>query len=252
MKLLPFLLIIISGCNSYREESLRASQISIPLDSLTQTSDSVNDALRNMKREMAVAIGYAKEVVSLRKERAAIESPVSVEKYADAYYYLEDEKDKKIRELTEKILSYEREIARLKRNIALDSEFHKTIGKVVPEYLETDPPKPNEKSLIINLDKKLRGDGELSESGVRVYLIAFKKPKEVKRLMRYDISCETNYINSLGAREAYFYGGLYFLNDVPPGKYLVKVCAYYGNYMVIKRDTDGYQMVAMKLSPPIQ
>ena len=64
-------------------------------------------------------------------------------------------------------------------------------------------------------------------------------------------NCQVKDLNSLGAIQAKFYQGVYFFNDVPTGKYLIKVCALYGDWVEVKRK-DGYQTVAMKVAPPIQ
>jgi len=219
---------------------------SSPIDSLIETSDSINHALYDMKSDMAQAISYVKKVNSLKKEKAEIESGVI---YRDAYamqYEPSDEKDKKIRELTEKILSYEREISRLKRKISADSSAKLSKSDfydIVPEE------KPNDKSLVITLNKKIRGDGEISETGVSVWIMKYSK-KAKKTFKGYD-NCQQKDLNLLDAKEAGYYKGQYFFNDIEPGEYLIKVCALYGNWMVINKK-DYKQEIEILMSPPIQ
>jgi len=55
----------------------------------------------------------------------------------------------------------------------------------------------------------------------------------------------------LDAKEASYYKGQYFFNDIEPGEYLIKVCALYGNWMVINKK-DYKQEIEMLMSPPIQ
>jgi len=64
-------------------------------------------------------------------------------------------------------------------------------------------------------------------------------------------NCQLKDLNSLGAVQAKSYKGVYFFNDVPVGKYLIKVCALYGDWVEVKRK-DEHQTVAMKVAPPIQ
>ena len=241
-------MIFLASCGANNSNSTKTHKPST-VDSLIKTSDSVNDALRDMKSDMAQAISFAKKIVSLKKEKELYEQPVVyADKYSDAYYLPSDDKDKKIRELTEQILFYERENARLRKRIEADSLIKYGKIKPMPDYIESDPPKPDGKSLIVNLDKRMRGDGDISDTAASVYRIPYSK--KIKKYMRYDIYCAG--VDLSNAKQAYYYGGLYFFNDVPPGEYLIKVCAYYGNYKKIKRETDGYQMVTMQMSPPIQ
>lgn len=70
--------------------------------------------------------------------------------------------------------------------------------------------------------------------------------------MRYDLVCDMIELNKFNPRLAMTYEGQYFFNDLPPGKYLIKVCSYYGNYKVIEREKETYQEVVMQVAPPIQ
>ena len=120
----------------------------------------------------------------------------------------------------------------------------------MPDYIEYDQVKPNDKSLVIELDKRIKGDGDISDQGISVYIM--KYTREVKKKFKEYGNCALSDINSVEAKQAYYYGGLYFFNDVPPGKYLIKVCALYGNWIVINREKETEQKIKMQVSPPIQ
>lgn len=238
-----FILIFLIACNSDRSTS--EYNKSTAIDSLIAASDSTNDFLREFDTTLSNTIDQVKsQIAKLSKEKEAAEVQIKeVPVYHDAIQYEpSDDKDKRIYELTMKVLAYEREIARLKRQINDSSD----VGKVdeVP-----NEEKPNDKSLVVTLDRRLRDETELSEQGVTVYIMPFGKRS--KKLMNYDIGCNLKEIGSLDAKQASYYKGQYFFNDVAPGKYLIKVCAYYGNYKVIRRE-NSYQTVAMQMSPPIQ
>ena len=87
------------------------------------------------------------------------------------------------------------------------------------------------------------------EQGASVWIM--ESNRKSKRIMKGYYNCQVKDLNSLGAVQAKFYKGTYFFNDVPEGKYLIKVCALYGDWVEVKRK-DEYQTVAMKVAPPIQ
>jgi len=110
----------------------------------------------------------------------------------------------------------------------------------VPNKIE--PEKPNDKSLVISLSGML-------EQGASVWIM--ESNRKSKKIMKGYYNCQIKDLNLLGAVQAKFYQGVYFFNHVPEGKYLIKVCALYGDWVEVKRK-DGYQTVAMKVAPPIQ
>jgi hypothetical protein len=249
IKYLPLLFLI--ACNSEMQKET-ASKI----NPNAGIQDSLNVALDSLKTDLTSLIAvadYAKDAQSKIKrleaerdnfiltkgERKTVyDTSVSVNalQYAPVdNYYLN------------KLREYEREISRLKKKIYTDSVYYARTDKVVPNVIEYEPLKPNDKSLIINLDKKIKGDGEIAETGVSVYI--FPYDKKAKKLKKYEIFCNPKDVQD--AKQADYYKGQYFFNDVKPGKYLIKVCAYYGNYVVIKRE-DRLQTIQIQMSPPIQ
>lgn len=247
MKMIPILLIILWSCNSESARPIRIEEDGISFDSLMALSDSTNEELRETKASLKTTIS---QISALGKKKSEVEEQIkSAPVYRDALAYYPEESSE-LADLKNKLREYEQEISRLKYRLYRDSlALAKYMKKEVPQEVESGVPSPDEKSLIITLDRKMRGDGEISEQGVTVYLI--KYTKKVKKLMHYEVGCKLNDLNSFESTEATYYKGQYFFNGVAPGKYLVKVCAYYGNYMVINKE-DRQQTVAMQMSPPIQ
>jgi len=240
------LILLFYSCNSDRATSMSVESFGA-VDSLIAASDSTNEFLREMDTTLSNTIAQVKYLSRLSKQKEVLQARIKDPVYLDALQYIpSDEKDQQIRKLTEKILAYEREIARLKRKIAYDSLVKSDMGKnydIVPEE------KPNDKSLVITLNKKIRGDGEISETGVSVWIMKYTK-KAKKTFKGYD-NCQQKDLNLLDAKEANRYKGQYFFNDIEPGEYLIKVCALYGNWMVINKK-DYKQEISMLMSPPIQ
>lgn len=100
---------------------------------------------------------------------------------------------------------------------------------------------PNEDAIVITLD----GNGTDTRNK-QIYLIPYSK--KVKRYMAYEASCDGGVTNN---RMANYYEGVYFFNNVAPGKYLIKICAYYGNYKLINKETGKY-LLTMQIAPPVQ
>src|SRR5688572_17445172 len=245
-KYLPILLLW--ACNSSSEKVSPIIVSDQPInDSLSLIVDSLKEWTENISDISSYAINAQARIKELENEKNEVEVQRTSPVYLDALQYMPPEKkDDEIRKLTEKILSYEREIARLKRRIASDSlaKLSKSdFYDIVPEE------KPNEKSLVITLNKKIRGDGEISETGVSVWIMKYSK-KAKKTFKGYD-NCQQKDLNLLDAKEASYYRGQYFFNDIEPGEYLIKVCALYGNWMVINKK-DYKQEIEILMSPPIQ
>ena len=241
-KYLPILLLW--ACNSSSE---KASPIIVqPLnDSLSLIVDSLKEWTEDISSVSSYAINAQARIKQLEKEKKTEEEKMPV--YMDALQYLPaDKKDEELRKLTEKLLAYEREILRLRRIIYRDSVDRVSKSEnydIVPEE------KPNDKSLVITLNKKIRGDGDISEVGVSVWIMKYSK-KAKKTFKGYD-NCQQKDLNLLDAKEANYYRGQYFFNGIEPGEYLIKVCALYGNWMVINKK-DYKQEIEILMSPPIQ
>lgn len=160
-------------------------------------------------------------------------------------------KDKIISNLRKQLSTYETEIARLRQQPTRDTNTDIVRNTYIPPSIPIE--KPNENSLVIQLNRKIRSGGEIPASTVDIYVVPYNKQnkKQAKRLEQYEVSCDLGLIDYLSGRQASFYNGVYFFNDLKPGNYIIKICYYYGGYMVIEKK-EGYQEVNMLVSPPTQ
>jgi len=250
MRNLIYILFVFASCNSSSEKANPIPVSNKPLtDSISLIVDSLQEWTDDLSNVSDYAIKAQSKINQLQKEnRELAQRAGESEPLAFKFNEYPDNRDKQISDLITELSALKKENVRLRKRIEADSLIKYGKIKPMPDYIESDPPKPDGKSLIVNLDKRMRGDGDISDSAASVYIIPYSK--KIKKYMRYDIYCAG--VDLSNAKQAYYYGGLYFFNDVPPGEYLIKVCAYYGNYKKIKRETDGYQMVTMQMSPPIQ
>ncbi len=250
-------LLILVACNSSSDRKIvNKENHSSFIDSVSKVVDSFSVAVADFKEVADFAKDAQARIKELESKKQDAESQVKNEPVYMAMmrsddYKPTDDKDKEIYRLTQKIKDYEREIAKLKNRLFYDSMNHVSQNyDVVP-----NEEKPNDKSLVITLDKKMRGDGEIAEQGVNVFIIPYNKgtKKEIKKsgVDEYEASCNYSALNKLKAQQANYYKGQYFFNDIPIGKYLIKVCALWGNAVVIERE-NKYQLVEIKMSPPIQ
>ncbi len=244
------ILLIFISCNSEMKEREVEHEVNVAIvDSLTLAFDSLKTDLKGFYEVSDYAKEAQARIKKLESEKKQVqfeigEQPVSLAMQSNDYKP-SDDKDKRIYELTQKVRAYEMEIAVLKNRL-----FYDSMGKVSKNYdIVPNEEKPNDKSLVVILNKKLRGDGDISEQGVSVWIMKYTK-KAKKAFKGYD-NCQQKDLNLLDAKEASYYKGQYFFNDIEPGEYLIKVCALYGNWMVINKK-DYKQEIEILMSPPIQ
>jgi len=172
-KYLPILLLW--ACNSSSEKASEIIVSDQPInDSLSLIVDSLKEWTEDISSVSSYAIKAQARIKDLEERKALTQAQVenepvylSMMKYED--YKPVDDKDKEIYRLTQKIKEYEREIAKLKNRLFYDSMNHVSKNyDVVPNEL-----KPDDKSLVITLNKKLRGDGDISEQGVSVWIMKY-------------------------------------------------------------------------------
>lgn len=243
------------SCNS-SSETANSINSDRKLDSLVESTDSNNLKLIAIDTSLTLfAKAYLinrSEVQVLRQEKKDLIQQLE-QKYPNYQAIQSDDAQlKRINELNNLLIQKEFENAQLKKKIYYDSLYRSrpSIGNKLRGMIEENYVMPNSKSLVITLDKKIKGDGEISDRNISVYIMPYNKKS--KKLMNYDMACDMSKINSLSAKQANYYEGIYFFNDIPPGKYLIKVCSYCGNYKVVERGEEVFQEIAMQVSPPIQ
>lgn len=240
-----FLLTILAACNSEQAKPIVAIESGI-VDSLSVLVDTTLMLAKGVDTLLTKAANTYAEIKVLRQEKKELLQQLEKEYPASfATIRPDDEHLRKINELNGKLIALEFENTRLKRKISQDSAYQSKVDKVPDKPVEYYVEKPNQNSVILQLDRKLKV-GEIPIENISVYILPYNKKS--KKLMTYE-NCDMSDMN--GARQADLYNGQYFFNGIAPGKYLIKICYLYGGYKVIER-TDGLQVVAMQVAPPIQ
>jgi hypothetical protein len=88
-----------------------------------------------------------------------------------------------------------------------------------------------------------------------IYLIPdiAENKKIIKKASVYEIRCdEMGLKNAIHSQSAQYCGGVYSFYNVAPGKYFIKICAYYGDFQTYTKRVDGIDSVKLELSPPIR
>ncbi|HMC98741.1 MAG TPA: hypothetical protein VKH37_01265, partial [Ferruginibacter sp.] len=170
-----------------------------------------------------------------------------------------DTQKKQIADLTRQLNDYKMQLERSQENYKkLQDEYYayrlKYPVQFIPEKGSITETKPDNNALILNLSfgransvaSKVPGD-------MTIYLIPAKgNGRIIRESSLYEIHCDEPSIKKAsGVRTANFYNGNYFFNSVPKGRYLVKICSYYGNFQMVSKD-DGVKTVSMQVSPPTQ
>jgi hypothetical protein len=96
--------------------------------------------------------------------------------------------------------------------------------------------------------------GKTVPNNLLIYLLPEIKANEklIKRSSVYEIGCDPKIADAKGKKTAEFANGLYVFYDVPPGKYFLKVCAYYGGYQEYTKAKNGNVTINFDASPPIR
>lgn len=202
-------------------DSLAAS-----IDALDSLKPVVNETLEKIKYYEALRNDYEKEVVKIRYKPVVDSSQVA--------------------SLRKKLNDANKEIAKLRGDLAAVERSRyvrpdDVYSAIEPGIAET----PDDNSIVINFDGRSK-NGNLFTDRLVVYLIPYTK--KAKQHMRYETSCDESLY---GNTQAKYYNGVYYFNDVQAGKYLIKVCTYYGNFKLVNKYT-GRVNITMQVSPPIQ
>lgn len=207
-------------------------------DSISHEFDSSIRSLDSLKPVVAQTISKIKYYESQKQQyQKQVDNiqPFSLAKNYDNSYLLDS--------LKRKLSEANNEIARLKSEL----NYIAKARNVRPRIIEYDHPAievPGDNSVVVSLDGSSRKGEIFVPDNLTVYLIPYEK--RLKKLMSYDSSCE-----ELSGQIAKYYKGVYFFNDVEPGKYIIKVCTYMGNYKLIDKQ-DGKLSLTMQVAPPIQ
>lgn len=171
--------------------------------------------------------------------------------------------------------SAQREIAALQKklsdesgSLALLQKNHKDLIKnyddfiiqvtrrEIPDDTANEGPHSDTASLQLNLKYTASKKGDASvPANLKIYLIPYNSSNKsiINNAQLYEIRCdEMNLDKAKDKRIARYKKGSYLFYDVPPGKYFVKICAYYGGYYTYTKKSFGNVAVDWEMSPPIR
>lgn len=92
-------------------------------------------------------------------------------------------------------------------------------------------------------------------SNLEIYCIPVTdaNKKIIRKAKVYEIGCDQLQLNkATGKKIAKFVNGIYTFYNVAPGKYFIKICAYYGGYYTYTKTSSGNVTVSFDASPPIR
>ncbi|HLF45453.1 MAG TPA: hypothetical protein VI548_03465, partial [Chitinophagaceae bacterium] len=111
-------------------------------------------------------------------------------------------------------------------------------------------------SLKLNLYYSLKQNDLVSPpDNTIIYLIPYtqKNMRVIKNASVYEISCDESFLKEAKDRKtAIPFNGSFYFPDVKPGKYLVKICTYYGGYYTYHKTKEGMESLNWDASPPIR
>ena len=90
---------------------------------------------------------------------------------------------------------------------------------------------------------------------LRVYLIPYSNANAriISTAQTYQIRCdEMNLDAAKDKKIARYNNGTYVFLNVPPGKYFIKICTYYGGYYTYTKTAQGNISIKLDASPPIR
>lgn len=238
--ILPIFCIIYAGCSNNYET---ASPVIVETDTISKATLELGDSLSASIHALDSLKPVVEQTVQQLKDYKEIEVSKDYNKPKIVYKPVTD--SSAIYSLQSKLTAANNEISKLKGDIAsIQSKRNASpVKDTYSSWVQSAIVVPDENSIIVNVDGRSKR-GDIPTDNLTVYLIPYSKRN--KRLMNYDSAC-----NELYAEAANYYNGVYFFNNVKPGKYIIKICTYFGNYKLINKEPGKYNMT-MQVSPPLQ
>lgn len=260
---------------------------SVSLDSLKQSIDSSQKKLENIQQQaMSPGVqhdstrndsGYVNVTIDslnaqreiLAKEKTELEKVLT----AKSKEIEEFQGYRKISDSTSKDAKWQ--IAALQKRVSFDSarlalmqRNYQSLNKQYDDYISwisrreiveedtTSDLAYDTSSVHVNLSFGPALAGKLTlPKNLKVYLIPDNATNKsvIRKASIYEMYCdEMNLDKAKGNKIARYKDGVYKFYDVPPGKYFVKICAYYGGFYRFAKSASGNAVVKFDTSPPVQ
>lgn len=153
------------------------------------------------------------------------------------------------------------QLVRAKKNYESLSDMYEKLFTQNPDLIPdagnaSGPPfDPAADTASLKLELFYAGKKGKVPANTKVYLVPFTPANSriISRAQTYEIRCdEMNLDKARGRKIARYAGGQYVFLNVPPGKYFVKICAYYGGFYTYTKTESGNVTEKMDASPPIR
>lgn len=252
-------------------------------DSIKLTQAHLDNLKKSTKGNLSDNTGYANileenqndsiHMVSLQKQfdilsqqRSQLQNDMDLQKAQIAEllndknkFRLQSDETKRMNYFLQRQLSFDsNKLVLLQKNYDdLRKEFH-DYRITHPEFYSPEGRKNEEdfadtNSLKLNLH--YGSSKTKAPDNLRIYLIPYNNPnkKIISNAEVYEVGCDVLNLNKAkGKKIAKYKDGTYLFYDVTPGKYFIKICAYYGGYYTYTKKSTGNVTVNFEASPPIR
>jgi hypothetical protein len=219
---------------------------SLKIDSLKNAAESLKDKYAEL------LVKYEKDVDSL-----SIRNPKHMRMPKPVFYVEEDPK------YIELLSKYESEKKKYDSLLALYNKLDKLFNDYTNRFPDPIPIISDSKkgfdttnSLRIKLFYSKKYNEQINPpENLRLYLIpyTYNNSKVIKNAKVYEINCnESDLQKAENRKTAIFWNGYYYFPDVDAGKYLIKICTYYGGFYTYKKESSGMETLSWDASPPIR
>lgn len=211
---------------------------SLKMDSLQNRFAEINSQRSQLKNEIALQDAQIAELLDNKKASALLSDQAK-----SSIEFLQ----RRVTFDSIKLLDLQQAYAKL--SLEFQDYRRKHPELIRPKPVIAHPEDTNSLKLKVSFEA-----GKAVPKNLLIYLLPEIKANEklIKRSKAYEIGCDPKIENAKGKKIAEFVNGLYVFYDVPPGKYFLKVCGYYGGYQEYTKTKNGNVNINFDASPPIR
>lgn len=234
--------------NSNRGATKNDAGVADPIDpgSTDSTFDNLIAQIQLLKQQyVALKVDYDKRVDTLRAPRIMRNPKIVFPERDSLYEQLELQRNKYDSLLTEYV-----KLQKLFEN------YTKRFPDPVPIVQKKVTSVDTANSLRIKLYYGNKYNTKLHPpDNLTIFLIPYspQNSRIIKNARLYEINCDESGIKKADAyKTATFMNGYYYFPDVSAGKYLIKICTYYGGFYSYTKNSSGMETLNWDASPPIR